>query len=187
MYRAFILATIATIACLRETRAQTPPAAARTVDKRTPATASGLLGTWTGTVIQVQNSIEYKVIIEIRPYEAMVSYPEMACVGMLSRVGTSGEYSFFVETITRGSPDEQDRCANGSVTLARTADNKLAWAWFGLFKEDVVAAYGILARTSDLRRRPADEQEQSITSTAKPAPLPPTRKRAPAYHPTPPQ
>jgi hypothetical protein len=183
MYRALALAVIATLACLQDRGcAQTSPAdnAVRTVVKRPSAAMSALAGTWVGTVIQVQKSIEYSVTLEIGAGEAKISYPELRCGGKLSRIGSSGDYSFFVETITRGPADDNGRCANGSITMARAGDN-LAWAWFGLVNGEIIASYGMLSRKSSAQQgAPPAEEEQLITGTTRP-------KRSPAKLPAPPQ
>jgi hypothetical protein len=80
------------------------------VARRPPATRTALAGTWAGTIIQVQKSIEYSVTLEIGGGEAKITYPELRCGGKLTRIGSSGDYYFFVETITRGPADD-----NGSL------------------------------------------------------------------------
>jgi hypothetical protein len=190
MYRVLALAVIVTFAWPQDRGcAQTSPAdpAPRTVARRPPATMSAIEGAWAGTVIQVQKSIEYSVTLEISGREAKVSYPELRCGGRLSRVGTSGDYSFFLETITRGPADDNDRCTGGSVTVARAGDN-LAWTWFGLANGAIVAAYGMLSRKSVAQQAaPSAEEELSNTGTPKATPQPRVRKRSPATPPAPPQ
>ena len=190
MYRVLALAVIATFAWSPDRGcAQTSPAdpAPRTVARRPPATMSAIAGTWAGTVIQVQKSIEYSVTLEIGGREAKVSYPELRCGGKLSRVGASGDYSFFVETITRGPADDNEPCTSGSVTVARAGDN-LAWTWFGLVNGEIVAAYGMLSRKSIAQQTaPPTDDEPSITGTPRATPRPHVRKRSPAEPPAPPQ
>jgi hypothetical protein len=115
---------------------------------RSPVTGPAIAGTWSGTVIQVQSSIEYAVVLEITAHGGQTSYPELNCGAKLTRVGTSTSYVFFVETITRGPVDKNGRCSNGTVTVARAGD-KLAWEWFGIVKRDAVVSLGTLARNPD--------------------------------------
>src|ERR1700680_175611 len=133
MYRALALAVIATLAGSQDRGgAQTSPGdTGRWAATGLRPTAPAIAGTWAGTVIQVQKSIEYSVTLEIGAGEAKISYPELRCGGKLSRIGSSGAYFFFMETITRGPADTNGRCTNGSITVARAGDH-LAWAWFGL-------------------------------------------------------
>jgi hypothetical protein len=187
MYRVLALAVIVTFAWSQDRGcAQTSPAdpAPRTVARRPPATRTALAGTWAGTIIQVQKSIEYSVTLEIGGGEAKISYSELRRGGKLTRIGSSGDYCFFVETITRRPADDNGRCTNGSITVTRAGDN-LAWAWFGLANGEIVAAYGILTRKSVAQQAalPAEE-ELSIIGT--PRPTPHVRKRSPATPPAPP-
>jgi hypothetical protein len=122
-------------------RPPAPPSA------RSPVTGPAIAGTWSGTVIQVQSSIEYAVVLEITAQGAQTYYPELNCGGKLTRVGASTGYVFFVEMITRGAVDKAGRCSNGTVTVARAGD-KLTWGWFGIVKGDVVVALGTLSRKS---------------------------------------
>ena len=76
---------------------------------------------------------------------AETRYPDLDCVGKLTRIGSSKSYVFFVETITKGQADKGGRCPDGTVTVARQGD-KLALRWFGSIQDDVVVAYGTLSR-----------------------------------------
>jgi hypothetical protein len=157
--------------------------ATRTPGTRPPTTGPAIAGTWSGTVIQVQRTIEFTVTLQITAREAQISYPELHCGGKLSHVGASGDYSFFVETITRGAADDDGRCSNGTVTMARAGDD-LAWGWFGLVKGEIVVAHGTLTRKSDANQEVrAEEQWQSTTGTTGPIPLPPMRKQRPSAKP----
>ena len=135
-------------------------------------------GTWLGTVIQVQRSIEYGVSLEITAQKAEINYPGLNCGGTLKLVGASAKYVLFVETITRGpARDDDGLCSSGTITIARTGD-KLAWAWFGLVKEELVTAYGWLTKQG--------EQGQSITGATEPSPpIPLPRERARRRSPAP--
>ncbi len=72
-------------------------------------------------------------------------YPDLNCVGKLTRVGSSRSYAFFVEVITQGHFDKGGRCPDGTITVARSAD-KLAVGWFGSVKEHTIVAYGTLSK-----------------------------------------
>lgn len=155
MYRslgAFFGTVIATLtSAIGMANAQMSPlqnVAHNTAGRRPSIANPGIAGSWSGTVIQIQRSIEYTVTLEISSQDAQVSYPELRCGGRLSRVGMAGGYFFFAETITRGPVDNTGRCSNGTITVTRAGDN-LAWGWFGLVKGEVVAAYGTLKRKSD--------------------------------------
>ena len=46
-------------------------------------------------------------------------YPDLDCLGKLTRVGSSKSYVFFVEVITKGQADKGGRCPDGTITVAR--------------------------------------------------------------------
>jgi hypothetical protein len=125
----------------------TDGASAAPLRARSPVIGTAIIGTWTGKVIQVQNSIEYTMVLEITARGGQTSYPELNCGGRLTRVGASASYVFFVETITRGPVDIDGRCSDGTATVARTGDD-LSWGWFGLVKGNAVVVTGILARVT---------------------------------------
>jgi hypothetical protein len=139
---------------------QTPPAVdvgPRPPVVRPPVTGPAIAGTWSGTALLVQRSIEYTVTLEITPRGAEINYPDLHCGGRLSRIGASRDYAFFVETITRGPPDDDARCSSGSITMARAGDD-LVWGWFGLVKGEIITAHARLTRQSDSNQQaPAAE------------------------------
>ena len=53
------------------------------------------------------------------PTRAETKYPDLDCVGKLTRVGSSKSYVFFVEIITKGQADKGGRCPDGTITVAR--------------------------------------------------------------------
>jgi hypothetical protein len=133
-----------------------------------------IAGSWSGTVVQVQRSIEYSVSVEVTARGAQINYPGLNCGGKLSHVGASAHYVFYVETITRGPVHDDGLCSNGAITMTRAGD-QLAWAWFGLVKGDVVTAHGLLTRQGESTQA----EGQSITgSTAPSPPSPIPRPRA---------
>ena len=73
------------------------------------------------------------------------SYPEVNCVGKLTRIGASRSYVFYVEAISQGHRDKGGRCPDGTITVGRAGD-KLAWVWFGSVDDELVVAYGTLTR-----------------------------------------
>jgi hypothetical protein len=127
---------------------------------------AAIAGSWSGTAIQVQRSIEYAVSLEVTVRGAQINYPGLNCGGNLRRIGASAEYVFYVETITRGPVHDDGLCSNGTITMARAGD-KLAWAWFGLVKGAIATADGLLTRQGE--SAPADGQ--SITGSTAPSPL----------------
>jgi hypothetical protein len=136
---------------------------------------AGIAGSWSGTVIQVQRSIEYAVSLQVTARGAQINYPELNCGGHLRRIGASAEYVFYVETITRGPVHDDGLCSSGTITVARAAD-KLAWAWFGLVKGTITTADGLLTRQGE---SPQAEEQPITGSTAPslPSPIPPRRPR----------
>jgi hypothetical protein len=74
---------------------------------------------------------------------AETKYPDLDCVGKLTRVGQSKSYVFFVEVITKGQAEKGGRCPDGTITVARQG-NDLAVGWFGSIQDNTVVAYGTL-------------------------------------------
>lgn len=166
-----LAATIATSSTTAQAQ-NAPPA----TESASPAAGvqppAAIAGNWSGTVIQVQRSIEYAVSLAIDDRGAQSSYPGLNCGGTLKRVGASAGYVFFVETITRGPVHNDGMCSSGTITTARTGD-KLAWAWFGLVHGEIVAAHGLLTR----RREATQTEAQSITGSTNPSPPAPLPRR----------
>ena len=149
----------------------------RTPAIRPPVTGPAIAGNWSGTVLQIQRSIEYAVTLEITARGVQITYPELHCGGRLSRIGASRDYAFFVEMITGEPVDDDGRCSSGTITMARVGDN-LAWGWFGLVKGEVVTAYGMLIRKSDANANPkVPAAEEGRLTTGTPAPMPPAGRK----------
>jgi hypothetical protein len=106
-----------------------------------PMAASGI---WSGTVVQVQRSLEYTVVLQLGAHGGEVSYPELNCGGNLTRIGESAGYAFYFETITHG-PIDDGRCSDGTITITSIGD-QLAWERFGLVRGEVAMAVGLLSR-----------------------------------------
>ena len=112
--------------------------------KATPSEAN-ITGTWIGQLTQVGSDAPHQFELAIGAGGVETRYPDLDCVGKLTRIGSSKSYVFFVETITKGQADKGGRCPDGTVTVARQGD-KLALRWFGSIQDDVVIAYGTLSK-----------------------------------------
>ena len=112
--------------------------------KATPSETS-ITGTWIGQLTQVGSDAPHQFELAITASGARTRYPDLDCVGKLTRIGASKSYVFFVETITKGQADKGGRCPDGTVTVARQG-NKLALRWFGSIQDEVVVASGTLSK-----------------------------------------
>lgn len=106
---------------------------------------SGVAGTWSGSVIQAGTPKPYALAMTIHDKGGDTDYPDLACGGRLTRVGSAGGYTFFLETITRGRLDKGGRCIDGSITVSM-AGEELSWGWVGSHKNQTIVAYGTLKR-----------------------------------------
>ncbi len=122
----------------------TPPLVGKPKKKATPSETS-ITGTWIGQLTQVGSDAPHQFELAITASGAETRYPDLDCVGKLTRIGASKSYVFFVETITKGQADKGGRCPDGTVTVARQG-NKLALRWFGSIQDEVVVAYGTLSK-----------------------------------------
>jgi|SRR5262249_42805695 len=129
--------------------AQQTPSAAERGTKSPPArpAVSGptIAGGWSGPVTQVGSETKFSVVLTLTATGGETDYPELNCGGKLTRIGASHNYVFFVEVITRGHVNKGGRCPDGTITVARAGDN-LNWVWFGAPGDDVIVAFGTLAR-----------------------------------------
>jgi hypothetical protein len=89
--------------------------------------------------------LPYTFEISITAKGAETKYPDLDCIGALTRVGQSKSYVFFFETITKGQADKGGRCPDGTITVARQGDN-LALGWFGSVQGDIIVASGTLSK-----------------------------------------
>jgi hypothetical protein len=121
-----------------------PPLVGKPKKKATPSETS-ITGTWIGQLTQVGSDAPHQFELAITASGAETRYPDLDCVGKLTRIGASKSYVFFVETITKGQADKGGRCPDGTVTVARQG-NKLALRWFGSIQDDMVVAYGTLSK-----------------------------------------
>jgi hypothetical protein len=115
--------------------------------KGPPAAPAGpnVVGNWTGQLNQVGSQTPYKFDISITSKGAETKYPDLDCVGKLTRTGQSKSYVFFIEIITKGHADKGGRCPDGTITVARQG-NDLVVGWFGSIQETLVVAYGTLKK-----------------------------------------
>jgi hypothetical protein len=122
----------------------TTPTLAWSQQKAAPQKA-GVTGTWSGSVTQVGSAKGYSLVLIVRENGGETDYPELSCGGRLTRVGSSGGYTFFIETITRGRLDQGGRCIDGSITIAPAGD-QLAWGWVGSYQGKTLIGYSTLTR-----------------------------------------
>jgi hypothetical protein len=126
---------------------ETPPLAGHPKAKKGAPAAAGpnIAGNWTGTLTQVGSTTPYKFELSVNARGAETKYPDLDCVGKLTRSGSSKSYVFFVEVITKGQADKGGRCPDGTITVARQGDD-LALGWFGSIQGNTVIAYGVLSK-----------------------------------------
>jgi hypothetical protein len=122
-----------------------------------PVAAIGpaIAGKWSGQLTQIGSRSPYNVELAITAKNAESKYPDLGCVGKLTRVGASKSYVFFIEVITKGAANKGGRCPDGTVTMARSAD-KLALEWFGNIEGDMFIAYGTLSQSGNIHE-PANQ------------------------------
>jgi hypothetical protein len=130
---------------------QAQPAPAIPKDKQgpkpsgSPVAGPSIAGNWSGELTQVGSKTPYKLELAISAKGGETKYPDLNCVGKLIGVGASKSYAFFIEIITKGAANKGGRCPDGTITLARAADN-LALLWFGSIDANMIIAYGTLAK-----------------------------------------
>ena len=113
------------------------------------ASAAGpsFTGVWSGDVVQPGRPGSYPVTLTINTKGVTTNYPDGPCAGTLKRVGSSGDYVFYSEVISKGRFDQvkaPEGCIDGTVTLAKAGD-KLIFRWFG-FHDDAIGAVGVLSQ-----------------------------------------
>ena len=113
--------------------------------KATPPASPSIAGNWIGQLHQEGGTAPYTFEISITAKGAETKYPDLDCIGVLTRVGQSKSYVFFFETITKGQADKGGRCPDGTITVTRQGDN-LALGWFGSVQGDVIVASGTLSK-----------------------------------------
>ena len=132
-----------------EDQQDNPPLAGTPKHKKgaPPPAAAGpnIAGNWAGTLTQVGSNTPYKFELSINARGAETKYPDLDCIGKLTRSGSSKSYVFFIEVITKGQADKGGRCPDGAITVARQGDD-LALGWFGSIQGNTVIAYGVLSK-----------------------------------------
>ncbi|NJO22595.1 MAG: hypothetical protein HC868_06185 [Sphingomonadales bacterium] len=114
--------------------------------KPAPAQAKGgsVAGSWAGAVTQ-PGSKPYSIVMTRQASGGETDYPDLQCGGKLTRAGSAGGYTFFLETITRGRLDKGGRCIDGSITVTM-AGAQLAWGWVGIHNGQTLVAHASLKR-----------------------------------------
>ena len=123
----------------------TPQPASPPKKKATPPAGPSIAGNWIGQLHQEGGTAPYTFEISITAKGAETKYPDLDCLGELTRVGQSKSYVFFFEAITKGRADKGGRCPDGTITVTRQGDN-LALGWFGSVQGDVIVASGTLSK-----------------------------------------
>lgn len=142
-------ATTPTPAAAPKAEAPKHPAAKHVVKAKKPK-AFDWAGTWSGSINQVGRGKPFMIEVTLNGRSGKTTYPGQNCTGKLVRVGTSGSYAFFTETITEGKldPTTKTGCLDGSLTLEHDeASNGLTLAWMTAHDGTPIVAYGILAPT----------------------------------------
>jgi hypothetical protein len=145
---------LAAVAAIAPATAQFPPSsddqqdqAAGTPKAKKSAVPAGpnVNGSWSGQLSQVGSQTPYKFELVINAKGAETKYPDLDCLGKLTRVGSSKSYAFFVEVITKGQVEKGGRCPDGTITVTRQGDD-LALGWFGSVQGNTIIAYGTLRK-----------------------------------------
>ena len=123
----------------------TPQPASPPKKKATPPAGPSIAGNWIGQLHQEGGTAPYTFEISITAKGAETKYPDLDCIGELTRVGQSKSYVFFFEAITKGRADKGGRRPDGTITVTRQGDN-LALGWFGSVQDDVIVASGTLSK-----------------------------------------
>jgi hypothetical protein len=102
-------------------------------------------GAWTGSLTQPGHPKSYAISVTLAGKTGQTTYPDQNCAGKLTRVGTSGNYAFFTETISTGKFDPATKagCLDGSLTLQKDG-GKLVMAWMTAHDGKAIVAYGSL-------------------------------------------
>ncbi len=125
---------------------QQPKAAPMAAPKKAPmAKTESWTGTWSGALAQVGRSKPFAFKVTLSGRTGSSSYPDDHCAGKLARVGTSGTYAFFTETIGQGKfdPATKKGCVDGSLTFVQDASG-LVVTWMAAHDGQAIVAYGTL-------------------------------------------
>jgi hypothetical protein len=115
-------------------------------DAAPKAKPGDLTGIWTGLEAQAGRAKQFAVALNLNGKTGESSYADQHCTGKLTRVGTSGDYSFFTETITEGKYDATAKtgCIDGSITLIKAGD-ALVMGWAAAHDGKPIIAWATLA------------------------------------------
>jgi hypothetical protein len=121
-------------------------AAALAIPSSSPLSQDHLSGRWGGQVIQA-GAGNYSIVMTLAGSGGDTWYPQLSCGGRLARIGASGDYVVYTETITTGryDPSIGKGCLDGVISVG-LAGPDLGWGWFGTFRGQVFTAYARLAR-----------------------------------------
>jgi hypothetical protein len=122
-----------------------PPQTTAPQKKAAPPAGPSIAGNWIGQLNQEGGTGPYTFEISITAKGGETKYPDLDCIGQLTRVGQFKSYVFFFEAITKGQADKGGRCPDGTITVARQGDN-LALSWFGSVRDDLIVASGTLSK-----------------------------------------
>jgi hypothetical protein len=122
-----------------------PPSTPVPKKKAAPLAGPSIIGNWIGQLNQEGGTGPYTFEISITAKGGETKYPDLDCIGQLTRVGQFRSYVFFFEAITKGQADKGGRCPDGTITVARQGDN-LAVSWFGSVRDDLIVASGTLSK-----------------------------------------
>ena len=144
---------LAMSAAIAPTSAQSPPPPPNSAPPSTPVpkkkavppAGPSITGNWIGQLNQEGGTGPYTFEISITAKGAASKYPDLDCIGELTRVGQSKSYVFFFEAIIHGQANKGGRCPDGTITVTRQGDN-LALGWFGSVQSDIIVASGILSK-----------------------------------------
>jgi hypothetical protein len=140
-------------AVIEHTSAQSPsappasafPSTSVLKKKAAPPAAPSIAGNWIGQLNQEGGTGPYTFEISITAKGGEAKYPDLNCIGQLTRAAHIKSYVFFLETITKGRADQGGRCPDGTITVAPLGD-KLALSWFGIAQDEIVVASGTLSK-----------------------------------------
>lgn len=106
-------------------------------------------GTWSGSLAQVGRAKPFAFMVTLSGKTGRSSYADDHCAGKLVRAGSSGDYAFFMETITEGKFDAATSkgCIDGSLTFLKDAGGSLVMTWMAAHDGKAIVAYGTLSQT----------------------------------------
>ena len=92
--------------------------------------ASGLRGSWSGTVNQSgpgDYSSSYSAQMTLQGETGSMDYPSLGCGGTITFENQRDNFYFYRESITYG----QKKCINGGMIAVLPEGNSVQWAWNG--------------------------------------------------------